>query len=257
MTTVIKKLELEPLQKKYQESEHPYILTNGKLKQIDFRKDTTHFFRFLEITSNLLWKDIPSEVFTEAFLHYQRLFELMIESHLNDKYFNNEDLLAYFLALLDHHVTLQGKEIQEKTLQRILRFWGFDEKYDLFYRKISYAKQILEKSELLKHNSDTVHTELFSKVEQLISYFREKVSEDNYFLDLIRDDVLRLVEKKIIPFASLRDAALTMIVAFFPQHIKVPAMKLYLLLNARADFHIDLTMLQKRVKRYQSKIGTK
>ena len=197
MTTVIKKLELEPLQKSYQESEHPFILANGKLKQIDFRKDTTYFFRFLEITSDLLWKDIPSEIFTEAFLHYQRLFELMIESHLNDKYFNNEDLLAYFLALLDHHVTLQGKEFQERSIQRILRFWGFDDKYDLFYQKISYAKQILEKSELLKHNYDTSHTEILSRVEQLLSYFREKVSEENDFLDFIRDEVLKLVERRL------------------------------------------------------------
>jgi len=255
MTTVIKKLELEPLQKTYQESEHPYFFTNGKIQQIDFRKETTHFFRFLEITSSILWKDVPSKIFTEAFLHYQRLFELMIESHLNDKYFNNEDLLAYFLALLDHHVILQGKEIPEKSIERILRFWGYDEKYELFYCKISYAKQILEKSELLKHNYDTSHTELFAKVEQLLLYLREKVSEENDFLDLIREQVLKMVEKRVIPYANLRDAALTMIVAFFPKYIEIPAMKLYLLLNLRADFDIDLTHLQKRVERYRNRIN--
>ena len=255
MTTVIKKLELEPLQKTYQESKHPYFFTNGKIQQIDFRKETTHFFRFLEITSNILWKDIPSEIFTEAFLHYQRLFELMIESHLNDKYLNNEDLLAYFLALLYHHVTLQGKELPEKSIQRILRFWGYDEKYDLFYRKISYAKQILEKSELLKHNYETSHTELFAKVEQFLFYFREKIFEENDFLNLIREHVLKLVEKRIIPYASLKDAAITMIVSFFPKHIEIPAMKLYLLLNLRADFDIDLTHLKKRVERYRNRIN--
>jgi hypothetical protein len=73
---------------------------------------------------------------------------------------------------------------------------------------------------------------------------------------MLKERVLELSERKIVPYANLRESALTMIVAFFPTYINLPAARLVVLLNLRRDFQVNLTALRKRVKRYQERLQT-
>ncbi|MBY9002050.1 MAG: hypothetical protein KGD64_14115, partial [Candidatus Heimdallarchaeota archaeon] len=81
---------------------------------------------------------------------------------------------------------------------------------------------------------------------------------DTYIGNSVQSDreerVLDLSERKIIPYANIRESALTMIVALFPIYIDLPAARLVILLNLRRDFQINLETLRKRVKRFQEKL---
>ena len=59
MTTVIKKLNIKPLESPKDKVAIPEFLINGKLEKFDWQKNHNHFFHFLEIISKLLRKSIP------------------------------------------------------------------------------------------------------------------------------------------------------------------------------------------------------
>lgn len=254
MTTVIKKLDFKPLESPKDKVTIPEFLINGKLEKFDWQKNHSHFFQFLEIISKLLRKNIPERVFTDSVLHFQNIYTLLLESHQNDSSFQNDDILAYFLAVLDYNMTINGKEIQVKNISRILRFWGMDKDYETFLKKIALAKQNLEDADLLKFSSDYCIKELQTKVFQWFKYLEELLQTRHEKLEMIKERVLGLSERKIVPYAKLRESALTMIVVFFPTYINLPAARLVILLNLRRDFQVNLTALRKRVKRYQERL---
>ncbi|MBY9001036.1 MAG: hypothetical protein KGD64_08990, partial [Candidatus Heimdallarchaeota archaeon] len=154
MTTVIKKLDFKPLESSNEQVTIPKFLINGKLEKFDWQQNHTHFFHFLEIISKLLHKNISEKVFTDSVLHFQNIYTLLLEIHQRDSSFQNEDILAYFLAILEYTLTMNGKEIQVKDISRILRFWGMDKNHDSFLKKISLAKQNLYNADLLKYSSE-------------------------------------------------------------------------------------------------------
>ena len=254
MTTVIKKLDFKPLDIPKEEVTIPEFLINGKLERFDWQKNHSHFFRFLEIASHLLRKDIPEKIFTDSVLQFQRIYALLLESHQGDNSFQNGDILAYFLAILENNVVMNGNEIKAKNIHRILRFWGMDKNYDSFLRKVSMAKNNLESANLLKINTDSCIQELQAKVFQWLKYLEELLQTRHEKLEEIQENVLELTAKKIIPYANLREAALIMIVAFFPTYLDFPAARLIVLLNIRKDFGINLNSLRKSVRRFQEKI---
>ncbi len=254
MTTVIEKIQLEPLIKKEHELQPRFYLINGKLRRIDWKVDQRHFFRFLEIISDILKTNVPENLFTDAVLHFLRLNSLLLESHVNDASFNNSDMLSYFLAILDHHTILNGKEIKETNLRRIFKFWGIDEDYDHYLRKISQAKTSLESAKLLKFNHEIDSKELLSKVDQAIIYLHEILPKEQKVFELIYEKVEDLIDKRVIPYADMRDAALTMIVAFFPNYLEIPAINLFTMLHLRKDFNVHLPTLRKRVYRFRERL---
>lgn len=256
MTTVIKKLDFKPLESPKDKVSIPEFLINGKLEKFDWQKNHNHFFQFLEIISKLLRTNIPEKVFTDSVLHFQNIYTLLLESHQNDSSFQNGDILAYFLAVLDYNMTMNGKEIQVKDISRILRFWGMDKDHDSFLKKISLAKQNLKNADLLKFSSDYCIKELQVKIFQWLKYLEELLQTRHDELEMLKERVLELSERKIVPYANLRESALTMIVAFFPTYINLPAARLVVLLNLRRDFQVNLTALRKRVKRYQERLQT-
>ena len=254
MTTVIKKLDTKPLESPTEKVTIPEFLINGKLEKFDWQQNHNHFFHFLEIISKLLRKNIPENIFTDSVLHFQNIYALLLESHQNDSSFQNDYILAYFLAILDYNMTRNGKEIQSKNISRILRFWGMDKDHESFLKKISLAKQNLENADLLKFSSDYCIKELQTKVFQWLKYLEELLQTRDEKLEMVRERVIELLEKNIIPYANLRESALTMIVAFFPEYINRPAARLVILLNLRRDFQVNLTALRKRVRRYQKRL---
>lgn len=254
MTTVIKKLDFKPLESPKDKVTIPEFLINGKLEKFDWQKNHNHFFQFLEIISKLLRNNIPEKVFSDSVLHFQNIYTLLLESHQNDTSFQNDDVLAYFLAVLEYNLVMNGKDIQEKNISRILRFWGMDKDHESFLKKISLAKQNLENAELFKISSDFCIKELQTKVFQWLKYLEELLQIRHEKLEMLKEKVLDLSERKIIPYANLRESALTMIVAFFPTYINLPAARLVILLNLRRDFQVNLTALRKRVKRYQERL---
>ena len=256
MTTVIKKLDFKPLESPKEKVTIPEFLINGKLEKFDWQNNHNHFFQFLEIISKLLRNNIPERVFTDSILHFQNIYSLLLESHQNDNSFQSDDILAYFLAVLDYNMTMNGKEIQVKNISRILRFWGLDKNYDSFLKKISLAKQNLENADLLKFSSDYGIKELQVKIFQWLKYLEELLQTQHDKLELLKERVLELSENRIIPYANLRESALTMIVAFFPIYINLPAARLVILLNLQRDFQVNLSSLRKRVKRYQGRLQT-
>ena len=129
-----------------------------------------------------------------------------------------------------------------------------DKDHEPFLKKISLAKQNLENADLLNISSDCCIKELQAKVFQWIKYLEELLQTRHEKLEMLKDKVLGLSERKIIPYANLRESALTMVVAFFPTYINLPAARLVILLNLRRDFQVDLTALRKRVKRYQERL---
>ena len=131
-----------------------------------------------------------------------------------------------------------------------------DKDHVSFLKKISLAKQNLENADLLKISLDCYIKELQVKVFQWLKYLEELLQTRHEKLDMLKDKVLGLSERKIIPYANLRETALTMVVAFFPTYINLPAARLVVLLNLRRDFQVNLTALRKRVKRYQEKLQT-
>ena len=179
---------------------------------------------------------------------------MLLESHQNDTSFQNDDILAYFLAV---RVYTGGESILSlyvRDILRTLRFWGMDKDYEPFLKKISLTKQNLENADLLKTSSDCCINELQAKIFQWLKYLEELLQTRHEKLEMLKDKVLGLSERKIIPYANLRDSALTMIVAFFPTYINLPAARLVILLNLRRDFQVNLTALRKRVRRYQQRL---
>ncbi|MHA2357636.1 MAG: hypothetical protein ACXABK_02565 [Candidatus Heimdallarchaeaceae archaeon] len=254
MTTTLNNIELKTVPSEKSVSESPLFLINGKLERLDWRKKQHHFFRFLEILPRVLRKDVPSNLFNQTVLHFQTLNELLLESHFNDETFNNGDMLAYFLALLENHSSLHKIELQEKTLLRILRFWGIDSNYDYYFGKIALARTFLEKSDLLKFDQSKCLEEIQSKVIQLFGYLESKLHTIDISLDRVKEKVYDLLEKQIIPFANSQDTALIMIVAFFPEYLAVPALNLYFMLNIREDFKVDLAALKRRVTCFRKRL---
>lgn len=254
MTAIINHALLEPLQKSELDIVFPPLTINGKLTEIDWRKDQRHFFRFLEIIPKLLKPDISKDIFTNTILHYQKLNDLLLESHISDDHFSNGDMLAYFLALLDHHTVLNNREIQEKNLLRVLRYWGIDDGYEHFYSKISQAKHSLSKAELLKFDPRTSTKEIETKFFQIASYLENILPEDIVPINSIKSEVLELIDKRLIPCESALDAAITMIVVFFPKYIPSPTTRFYALLHLKREMKINLRNLYKNVYRYMSKL---
>ncbi|MCG3220059.1 MAG: hypothetical protein H7641_01660 [Candidatus Heimdallarchaeota archaeon] len=255
MTTITNKIHLEPLAIERSVTDTPLFLINGKLRRLDWRKNQHHFFRFLEELPKILRRDVPENVYNEVILHYQNLNNLLLESHLHDESFNNGNMLTYFLAILEHHTTLHGREIQFKNLRRIFRLWGIDDNFTFYLRRISQARERLETAELLKFDPLNTLDELQKKINHLIDYLTQKLPVKNDDLERIRERVTRLIDKRIIPYASIQDAGLTMIVASFPEYLEIPALKLYFLLNLREELKVDLNALRKRVLRYRERLG--
>jgi hypothetical protein len=247
-------MHLEPLAIERSVTDTPLFLINGKLRRLDWRKNQHHFFRFLEELPKILKRDVPENVFNEVILHYQNLNNLLLESHLHDESFNNGNMLTYFLALLEHHTTLHGREIQFKNLRRIFRLWGIDDNFTFYLRRISQARERLETAELLKFDPHSTLDELQKKINHLIDYLSLKLPVKNDDLERIRERVTQLLDKRIIPYASIQNAGLTMIVASFPEYLEIPALKLYFLLNFREELKVDLNALRKRVQRYRERL---
>lgn len=254
MTTIIEKVYLEPLEKSIRELQTPLFLINGKLERIDWSNDHRHIFRFIEIIAHLTRRSIPESIFTEAFLQFQYLSELLQESHSNDLQFNYDDMLAYFLALLDNTLIIHGKELRKTDYSRILRFWGVDSEFSVFVKKVIQAKTILENAKLLRFNADKRTDELHAKVNLLLSYIRKILPPTSEELEKIFEEVSILIEKKVIPYANMTDAALTMIVAYFPYYLNMPALRLFITLHFRKDFQINLSVLRKNVERYRTRL---
>ncbi|MCE7748724.1 MAG: hypothetical protein GPJ51_10010, partial [Candidatus Heimdallarchaeota archaeon] len=227
---------------------------NGKLERIDKSSDQRHVFRFIEITRDLTKRTIPESIFMEAFFHFQYLNDLLQESHSNDVLFNNDDMLAYFLAILDTTLLFHGQELQEKQLNRILKFWGVEQEFNVFSRKITQAKTILENANLLRDNSKICFEELLFKSKLLIDYLKDILPQNPDQLEQILEHIENLAQKRIIPYASISDAALIMIVSFFPLCLKVPAVKLFTMLQLREDLNIDLALFRKDVDRYRNRL---
>jgi hypothetical protein len=257
MTTITNKIHLEPITIERSVTDSPLFQINGRLEQLDWRKNQHHFFRFLEELPRILRRDIPENVFNEVILHYQTLNNLLLESHLHDESFNNGNMLTYFLALLEHHTTLHGREIQVKNLRRIFRLWGIDDNFHFYLRRISHARERLAAAELLKFDPQKTLDELQKKINHLIDYLTLKLPVKNDDLEKIRERVTTLLHKRVIPYASIQDAGLTMIVASFPEYLEIPALKLYFLLNLREELKVDLNALRKRVQRYRRRLKEK
>ncbi|NPD89897.1 MAG: hypothetical protein HGN29_14380 [Asgard group archaeon] len=257
MTTITNKIHLEPITIERSVTDTPLFLINGRLERLDWRKNQHHFFRFLEELPKILRRDVPENVFNEVMLHYQNLNNLLLESHLHDESFNNGNMLTYFLALLEYHTTLHGREIQFKNLRRIFRLWGIDDNFTFYLRRITQARERLETAELLKFDPLSSLDELQKKINHLIDYLSLKLPIKNDDLERIRERVTKLLDKRIIPYASIQDAGLTMIVASFPEYLEIPALKLYFLLNLREELKVDLNALRKRVQRYRVRLKEK
>jgi len=250
MTTIIDDAQLRPLVKSLQELHSPLFLINGKLERIDKSSNQQHVFRFIEIVRDLTARVIPQNVFAEAFLQFQYLNDLIQESHSNDMSFNNDDMLAYFLAILQETLLSHNKELPTKNLDRILKFWGVENNLSDFSKKITQARSILDTANLLRDTTKTCIEELLFKCNLLFDYFKDVLPQRNNQLEQIRERIERLVQKTIIPYASIRDAVLIMIVSFFPLYLKEPAFKLYIMLNLRKDLNIDLSRLRKDSTRF-------
>ncbi len=254
MTTIIDNVQLQPLVNSLRELHSPLFLVNGKLEHINRSSDQRHVFRFVEIIASLTKHTISENIFTEAFLQFQYLNDLLQESHSNDMSFNNDDMLAYFLAMLDTTLTIHGKELQMKHIHRILKFWGVDKDLDVFSRKLTQAKTILDNAGLLRDNSRKCTEELLSKANLLFSYLKDIFPHQTYQLEQIFERIEILVQKKILPYASISNAALIMIVSFFPLYLEMPAVKLCIMLQLKKDLNINLTNLKKDVERFQNKL---
>lgn len=254
MTTIIDDMQTQPLVKSLRDLHTPFFLVNGKLERIDKSSDQRHVFRFIEITRDLTKRTIPESIFTEAFLQFQYLSDLLQESHSNDVSFNNDDMLAYFLAILDATLIFHGQELQEKHLYRILKFWGVEKEFDVFSRKITQAKTILENANLLRDNSKICFEELLFKSKLLIDYLKDILPENSDQLDHILEHIETLAQKRIIPYASISDAALTMIVSFFPLYLNIPAVKLSIMLQLKKDLKINLAQLKKDTSRFAQRL---
>ncbi|MHA1200718.1 MAG: hypothetical protein ACTSQF_15470 [Candidatus Heimdallarchaeaceae archaeon] len=237
MTTIIDNMQTQPLVKSLRELQTPLFLINGKLKRIDKSSDHRHV-----------------SIFTEAFLQFQYLNDLLQESHSNDVSFNNDDMLAYFLAILDATLILHGQELQEKHLYRILKFWGVEKELSVFSRKITQAKSILENANLLRDNSKICTEELLFKSNLLIDYLKDILPQHSYQLEQILEHTETLAQKGISPYASVSDAALIMIVSFFPLYLDIPAAKLCIMLHLQKDLQINLTVLKKDVARFAQRL---
>ena len=254
MTTIVDSVHLQPLEKTIRELQTPLFLINGKLERIDWSQDLRHIFRFIEIISDLAKRSIPENIFAEAFIQFQYLSDLLQESHSGDNSFNNDDMLAYFLALLDNTLAYYGRELHQNLLHRILRFWGVDRDIGVYTRKVTQAKKILENAKLLRNDSENVTDELHAKVNLLAKYLKQILPQASEELDLVLEEITKLIRKKIIPFASISNAALTMIVAFFPFYLDYPAVKLYTMLHLQEELNVHLPTLRKDVLRFRNKL---
>ena len=255
MTTIIDNLQIRPLVKSLKELQSPLFLVNGKLKRIDTSLDQRHVFRFIEIMANLTKHTIPVDIFTEAFLHFQYLNELLQESHSNNKSFNNDDVLAYFLAILYKTLLFHDIEFQERHFYRIMKFWGIEKEINLFSKKVTQATIILENANLLRYNSKKCKEELLSKSNLIVDYLKDILPRYSNQLEQIFEYTESLIHKKIVPFANSNDAALIMVVSFFPLFLEIPAVKLYIMLNLKKDLKINLAVLKKDVARFSERLA--
>ena len=254
MTTIVDKVQLQPLEKTILELQTPFFLINGKLERIDWSHDLRHVFRFIEIISDLAKKSIPENIFAETFIQFQYLSELLLESQSSDNGFNNDDMIAYFLALLDNTLAHYGRDLDQKLLSRILRFWGVDNISGIYGKKITQAKNILESAQLVYTDCEKIIDELLTKINLLINYLKQILPQASEELDVMLDRITDLTRKNIIPYANVSNSALTMIVAFFPFYLNYPAVKLYVMLHLREDLKVPLPALRKDVHRFRRKL---
>ncbi len=254
MTTIINDAQLQPLVKSLRELQTPLFLVNGRLERIDKSSDHRHVFRFIEIIRDLTKRAIPESIFTESFLQFQYLNDLLQESHSNDVSFNNDDMLAYFLAILDSTLLSHGQELQTKHIHRILKFWGVEKELTVFSRKITQTKTSLDNANLLRDNIRTCTEELLFKSNLLIDYLKDILPRHSYQLEQIIERIETLVQQGVIPYASITDAVLIMIVSLFPLYLEVPAIRLYTMLHLQEDLKIDLQLMKKDVARYVQRL---
>ena len=254
MTTIIEKVQLQPLEKTIHELQSPLFLINGKLERIDYCQNPRHFFRFIEIISELAKKSIPENIFAEALLQFQYFSDLLFERHSGDNSFNNDDMLAYFLALLDNTLVFYGRELPQNLLLRIVRFWGDDRDLGIYSRKVTQAKRILENAKLVRTNCAKITDELLAKTNLLTKYLKQILPKASEELDTILEEITKLTRKKIIPYANISDAALTMIVACFPHFLNYPAVKLFIMIHLQKEHDVHLPTLRKDVSRYKQRL---
>ncbi len=254
MTTIVDKVQLLPLEKTIRELQTPLFLINGKLERIDWSQDLRHVFRFIEIISELAKRTIPEQIFAEAFIQFQYLSDLLLESHSSDNSFNNDDMIAYFLALLDITLAHYGRELTQNLLFRIFRFWGIDKDSSIYTRKVTQAKEMLENAQLVYTDCDKITDDLLTKVNLLTNYLKQILPQASEELDLILEEITDLTLKKVVPYANVSNSALTMIVAFFPFYLNYPAVNLFVMLHLREDLKVPLHALRKDVYRYRKKL---
>jgi len=254
MTTIIDEAQLQPLVQSLRELPSPVFLVNGKLERIDKSSDQRHVFRFIEITHGLTKHSIPENIFTEAFLQFQYLNDFLQESHSGDVSFNNDDMLAYFLAMLENSLLSHNQELQTKLLYRILKFWGVEKDVCSFSKKITQARSILDNANLLRDCRRICTEELLFKSNLLLNYLKDIIPQHVHKLEQISEQIESLVQKGVIPYASISDAVLIMIVSFFPFYLKIPALKLLVMLQLQRDLEVNLKLLRKDVERYSKRI---
>jgi hypothetical protein len=254
MTTIVDKVQLLPLEKTIRELQTPLFLINGKLERIDWSQDLRHVFRFIEIISDLAKKSIPENIFAETFIQFQYLSDLLLESHSGDNSFNNDDMIAYFLALLDITLAHYGRELEQKLFFRILRFWGVDQDIGTYSKKVTQAKNILENAQLVYTDCEKIIDEILTRVSLLTKYLKEILPQANEELDLMLEEITDLTRKKVVPYANVSNSALTMIVAFFPFYLNYPAVKLFVMLHLKEDLKVPLPSLRKDVFRYRKRL---
>ena len=255
MTTIIDDAQLQPLVQSLRELPSPLFLVNGKMERINKSSDQRHVFRFIEIIRELTKRNIPEDIFTDAFHQFQYLNDLLQESHSNDVSFNNDDMLAYFLAMLDSTLLSYGQELQQKHFNRIMRFWGVEKDIGDFTRKVTQAKSILKNANLLRGNSKICREELLFKSRLLLDYFKDILPQYTGQLEQIFDRIETIVQKGIIPFASISDAALVMIVSFFPFYLDIPAVRLFTMLQIQEDLGVNLVLLRKDITRFRQRLA--
>ncbi|MHA1258759.1 MAG: hypothetical protein ACTSRO_03815 [Candidatus Heimdallarchaeaceae archaeon] len=145
MTAIIKTKILETQRKIDEKSKVEGLLINGKRSKNDWNQNQRQFFRFLELIPRILRTKFQEEIVTEAFLHYLRYSKLLLESHISNEYPINDEMLAYFLAILSHHTTCHNRIIEEKSLMKILRYWGIDNNYSMYLERVYQAEKELRK----------------------------------------------------------------------------------------------------------------
>jgi hypothetical protein len=156
--------------------------------------------------------------------------------------------------MLDSALLSHGQEMQMKNFHRIMRYWGVEMEVGVFTRKVTQAKSILENANLLRDNSKICQEELLFKSNLLLDYLKDILPQSTNQLDQILDRIETIVQKGVIPFASISDAALIMIVTLFPLYIDTPAVRFFTMLQIKEDLGVNLALLRKDKERFTKRL---